>query len=102
MTCKYEDCRNPATIHLCRECAIAEADATRNSFAKEVISARRSGRAEGLREAAQILRDAADVDARNAVHCSAPNHRERLQNLAENELVMAQRMMSRSEEVERE
>ena len=64
--------------------------------------ARRAGRAEGLREAAKILRDAAESDARNPVHCSAPYHRDRLQKLSENELVMAQRMLSRAEEVERE
>ena len=64
--------------------------------------ARRAGRAEGLRDAADILRNAAEADARSAVHCSAPNHRERLQNLSENELVMAQRMLARAEEVERE
>lgn len=64
-------------------------------------AARRAGKAEGLREAAEILRGAAEADARNAVYCSAPNHRERLQNLSENELVMAQRMLTRAEEVER-
>ena len=79
-----------------------ESEANFRAFVAEVrAAARRAGKAEGLREAAQILRDAAEVDARNAVHCSAPNHRERLQNLAENELIMAQRMMSRAEEVER-
>ena len=63
-------------------------------------AARRAGRAEGLREAAEILRTAAAADARNAAYCSAPNHRERLQKLSENELVMAQRMLARAEEVD--
>ena len=79
-----------------------ESEANFSAFVAEVrAAARRAGKAEGLREAAEILRAAAEADARNAAHCSAPNHRERLQKLSENEQVMAQRMLTRAEEVER-
>ena len=98
-TAAERDAAYAAVTRANRECDLALAEVER--IKKEAASSRRAGRAEGLREAAEVLRTAAAADARNAVYSTAPNHRERLQTLSENELVMAQRMLARAEEVER-
>ena len=83
-------------MHLCPDPTFCQRVLT-----AERAAARRAGKAEGLKEAAEILKNAAAADASNAAHCSAPNHRDRLQKLSENELVMARQILARAEEVER-